>query len=194
MAYNSNQRTSPRKELELRRNCVTVVTSESLGLLIVVHQFLLDALPSREVKPSGGVTVRDKLAVELSGAAAKHGILLALVRASVVEPGTPADGRGAGVRGEAGGHLELELPGEAVGAAGGEAGLGVLLLGFHVDVHVAHGGGVGEGAHPGVVVLPRLPVDGDRVRLLRRARRVGGRRRGRWGRGLGPPVGVAAEQ
>ena len=43
--------------------------------------------------------------------------------------------------GEAGGHLELELPREAVG---GEAGLGVLLLGLQVDVHVAHGSGVGE--------------------------------------------------
>jgi hypothetical protein len=62
-----------------------------------------------------------------------------------------------------------------------------------VNVHVAHGGGVGERAHPGVVVVPRLPVDGDGVRFLRRARRIGGRGRGRWGRGLGAPVGVAAE-
>lgn len=131
--------------------------------------------------------------MERSGAAAEHGILLALIRASVVEPGAPADGRGADIRGEVGGHLELELPGEAVGAAGGEAGLGVLLLSLHVNVHVAHGGGVGERAHPGVVVVPRLPVDGDGVRFLRRARRIGGRGRGRWGRGLGAPVGVAAE-
>lgn len=116
--------------------------------------------------------------MERSGAAAEHGVLLALVRAPVVQPRAPADWSRAGVRGEAGGHLELELPGEAVGAAGGEAGLGILLLGLHVYVHVAHGGGVRERAHPGVAVVPRLPVDGDGLGLLRRARRVWGRGRG----------------
>lgn len=132
--------------------------------------------------------------MEGGGAAAEHGVLLALVRAAVVEPGAPAGGRRAGVGGEAGGHLELELTGEAVGGGGGEAGLGVLLLGLHVDVHVAHGGGVGERAHPGVAVVPRLPVDGDGLGLLRRARRVGRRGRRRRGPGPGAAVDVAAEE
>lgn len=155
---------------------------------------MFDALPSGEVEPRGGVAIGDELPMESGGAAAEHGVLLALVRAAVVEPGAPAGGRRARVGGEAGGHLELELAGEPVGASGGEAGLGVLLLGLHVDVHVAHGGGVGERAHPGVAVVPRLPVDSDGLGLLGRARRVGQRGRGRRGPGLGAAVDVAAEE
>jgi hypothetical protein len=59
---------------------------------------------------------------------------------------------------------------------------------------VAHGGGVGERAHPSIAVVPRLPVDGDGLGLLRRARRVGGKGRGRWGRWFGAAVDVAAEE
>lgn len=176
------------------RQLLIRVSSESFGLLVVVDEFLLDALPGGEVEPGGGVAVGDELPVEGRGAAAEDGVLLALVGAAVVEPGAPARGRGAGLGGEAGGHLELELAGEPVGPRGGEAGLGVLLLGLHVHVHVAHGGRVGERAHPRVAVVPRLAVDRDGLRLLRRARRVGRRRQGWRGGGLGAAVDVAAEE
>lgn len=126
-------------KLALRpEDCVFSLTSVSLGLRIVIHQLLLNPLPRCEIEPRRRLAVRDELLVQTRRPPAEHGVLLPLLHPAVVQPRAPPDRRRAEVSGEPRGHLDLELPLEAVGGEGGEDGLGVLLLLLHVDVHVTH--------------------------------------------------------
>lgn len=80
-------------------------------------------------------------------------------------PGTPTEGRGGEVGGEAGGHLRVELGLEPISV--GHDGFSILLLLLHVDVHVAHRHPVTQLRHPVILVRPRLPVQGETHWLLR---------------------------
>jgi hypothetical protein len=88
--------------------------SKPVGLLVVIHQFLLDTLPSCEVETSGRVTIGDKFTVKVCQVVTKHGVLLPLIRATVVQAKHGVLLPNGVQAGEVGGHLELELLDKAV--------------------------------------------------------------------------------